>query len=574
MRWFWLIWITITAAAAIWVASAVGQVASPRRQKATKRPINLILTWRQVGTPGAVAALTLLAVFLASYIAIILAWEDFAYYDNEYFTLFTLKGQNLGVSISPNTGRFFPLGFQEFNLIRHFTDTITGYHVLPIVQLLIFFCFLLILDAELSIAARAALAVLALLTPSVLTSFNGLIFPERNLLFFLACLVLSVKHFEQTQSIASAVAAVVSAQIMIYYKETACLLLLGFATGRLILRCREEHHAGWDYARLWDKESRLDLCFVYLGVLLFFYYFAEMGIHGSMNYAATARQPLAEIVLGYIRVDLLAWLLVVVLVGRIYLILHHRVAPLLLWDGLAIGGVVCLLAYLYLSIFGIYFLAPVDLIAVLYVGRFTTLLWEKMRSWGKIAATLLASIILLQDVLVSAFAVFERKNDIHAKVEIASVVEMQYRSGAENALRLFFPFAIPYVIMEFAAYLNYRGVPVEGAVSEAGSLNSVVLATRAVAENGPCVEWVRIRCQAVNGPAPGDLVIVLPDDLASLAEASVYRGRRELLLSYEPRPPIPHWLRSLFDSLHIYATRYTQKTNLDRWMDGSVTIWK
>jgi hypothetical protein len=275
-------------------------------------------------------------------------------------------------------------------------------------------------------------------------------------------------------------------------------------------------------------------------------------------------------------VDLLAWLFVAVVLGRIYLILRHRVAPLLLWDGLAFGGVACFLAYLYLNMFSTYYLAPVDLIAVLYVGRFAVLSWKKMRSWGRIAAMVLTFIVLLQDVSVSAFAVFERKNDIHAKVEIAAVVETQYRSDTGNALRLFFPFATPYVIMEFASYLNYRGVPVEGAVDEVADQNSVVLVTTRIAKDGPCVWWVGIRCHAVSGPAPGDLVIVLPDDKASLAEASLYRerGEGELLFSYEPRPPIPHWLHSLFDSLHIATTRYTRETNPDRWMDGSVTIWK
>jgi hypothetical protein len=542
---FWLIWITITAAAAICVASAVGQAAAPRRQEATRRPINLTLTWRQVGTPRAVAALTLLAVFLASYIAMTLVWEDFADYDNFNFTTTTLKGQNEGVQIYRHHGRFLPLALQEFNLIRHFTDTIIGYHVLPIVQLLILFCILLILDAELSITARAALAILALLTPSVLTSFSEIILTERNILFFLACLALSVKRFEQTRSIAWAVAAVVSAQIMLYYKEPAFLLLLGFATGRLILRCRNGHHAGWDYARLWDKESRLDLCLTSLGVLFLLYHLAQMGIHPNINYAVRNRRPLTEIVPDYIRVDLLAWLFVAVVLGRIYLILRHRVAPVLLWDGLAFGGVAWFLAYLYLGLFSTYYLAPVDFIAVLYVGRFAVLSWEKISSLSKIAAMVLAFVVLLQDVSVSAFSVFERKNDMHAKVETASVVETQYRNDPGRALRLFFPFATPHEIMEFGAYLNYHGVPVEGAVDEAGGLNDVVLAIRGIAGDGPCVEYTRIRCHAANGPAPGDLVIVLPNDEASLPEASLYREPGELLFSYEPRPPIPHWLSSL-----------------------------
>jgi hypothetical protein len=569
---FLLIWITITAAAC--VAVAVGLVAAPKRQVATKRPTSLSLTWRQVGTPKAVATLTFLAVFLASYIAMILAWEDFAYIDHEHFTQITLKGHNIYLQIRPDIGRFFPLGFQEFNVIRHFTVTITGYHALPIIQLLIFFLILLILDTELSIAARATLAILALLTPSILTSFNGLIFPERNVLLFLACLALSIRHFEQTRSIVWAVAAVVSAQIMIYEVETAPLLLLVFAAGRLILRCRNGCYAGWDPARLWDKESRLDLCLTALGLLFLLYYFAVTGIHGNMNYAVITRQPRAEVVLSYMRVDLLAWLFVAVVVSRIFLVMSHRMAPSLLWDGLAVGGVVCFLAYLYLSMFSIYYPAATDLIAVLYVGRFGVLSWAKMRSWSKTAALLLTFTILFQDVLVSAFAVFDRKNVIHAKAEIASVVKTRFRSNDGNVFRLFFPFASRYSIMEFAAYLDYRGLPVEGARGETG-LNSVVLATRAIAEDGPCVEWMSIRCHAVSGPAPGDLVIVLPDDLASLAQASAYReSAGELLFLYKPRPPIGHGLRSLFDSLHIYSTRYTPKTNPDRWLDGSVTLWR
>jgi hypothetical protein len=190
----------------------------------------------------------------------------------------------------------------------------------------------------------------------------------------------------------------------------------------------------------------------------------------------------------------------------------------------------------------------------------------------------LALTILLQDVSFSAFAVFERKNVIHAKAEIASVVKTQYQNSGGDTLRLFFPFASRYVIMEFASYLNYRGVPVEGA-GTAGGPNSVVLATPALAKDGPC--WVTgpdFRCRAVSGPSPGDRVIVLPDDEASLADAFVYREQGELLFFYEPYPSIPRWLHSLavdlVGHLSIAALRYEHKTLSDRWMDGSVTVWK
>lgn len=147
---FLLIWITITTAAAICVTLAVGQAASQRNQKATKRPTNLSLTWRQVGTSRAVAALTLLAVFLAFYIAMTLWWEDFAYFDNEMFTQTTLKGHNIYMQIKPETGRFLPLALQEFNLIRHFTNRLSGIMYCQLsnfCSLFLFSCFLMMRSA-------------------------------------------------------------------------------------------------------------------------------------------------------------------------------------------------------------------------------------------------------------------------------------------------------------------------------------------------------------------------------------------------------------------------------------------
>ena len=568
---FRLTWITLTAAAAICVAWAVGQAATSRSKGQSETNL---MVWRQVGTPRGIASLALLAVFLASYVAITLVWEDFAFYDYSLFTDGTLKGENVAPPIWREEGRFFPLGYQEFNLIRHFTDAAGGYHLLPIVQLVIFAGILLILDDEIGIAARVGLAVVTLLTPSILISFNALTATERNVLFFLACLLLSVKRFEQTQSTAWAVVAAVCAQIMIYYKETAFLLLLGFAVGRLILRCRNGHNERWDYHRLWDKEGVLDLCLASLAALFLVYYLAVMGIHGNMSYADRSRQPLAAIAFSYLRRDLLACVFVAVVLVRIYLILRRRAAPLPLWDGLAFGGVACLVGYLYLGMFAANYPAPVDFIAVLYVGRFAFLRWKETHSWSKVTALLLTFTVLLQNIFFSTFAVFERKNGIHAKVEIARLVKTQYQNRAGNPVRLFFPFANPYVIMEFGYYLSYRGVPVEDAEGESPALDDVLLASATIGKDGPCVRYKRIRCHSIKRPAPGDLVIVLPDDEASLAEASVYRERQEVIFFYQPRPPLPRWLHSVIAGWQVASARSSHDRLPDRWMDGSVTIWR
>jgi hypothetical protein len=566
---FWPSWLVLTAAAVSGSTWIIGRSASPGEQRRDER--RLIPVWPRVATPAGIVALGILVVFIVSYIAIILVWEDFAYMDNSIFTLVTLKGHDIPPLILPTEGRFFPLGFQEFNLIRHFTDSAVGYHVLPIAELLVFVSILLVLNDELGIAARVVLAILALLTPSILISFGGLIFPERNELLFLAGLILCVKRFEESESTRWAAGAVLCAQIMVYYKENAFLLLLGFAGARLLLRCRSGRLAGWDYDRLRDRLARLDWSLVGVAILFLLYYFGAAGLHPNLNYAiATSTHSFVGTLLAYARGDVLVWLLVVVAAVRIYLILRRRAASLPLWDGLAIGGVAYFLAYLYLRIYRPWYSAPVDLIAVLYAGRFAVLSLGRTRLWRKSIILMLVFIVVFQNVVFSAVSIFERKNAIHGKVEIARVVGEQYRMRTAHPLRLFFPFAAPYSIMEFAAYLSYRGIPVESANGADAGPEGAVLAGRAVAKDGPCmVYFTFIRCLAADRPAPGDLVIVLPDDGASRAQASPYRARGELF-SYEPRPSVPGFRHALVADL----AGYLRITIPDRWMDGSVAIWQ
>ena len=73
-------------------------------------------------------------------------------------------------------------------------------------------------------------------------------------------------------------------------------------------------------------------------------------------------------------------------------------------------------------------------------------------------------------------------------------------------------------------------------------------------------------------------MIVLPDDEASLAEASAYRAQGELLFSYEPRPRIPQWLRplvrNLIGNLRMTSPIFVHKMLSDRSMDALVTLWR
>jgi hypothetical protein len=191
--------------------------------------------------------------------------------------------------------------------------------------------------------------------------------------------------------------------------------------------------------------------------------------------------------------------------------------------------------------------------------------------------------VLLQGISISALSLFQRKNLIHAKAGIARVVEARYQNGIPQ--KLFFPFASPYVVSEFAAYLNYRGIPVEGLTTEPAGLNRVSMVGSAVTKDGPCVGYLSLICHPGSSPAPGDLVVVLPDDDASLAEVVPYRNPEELLFSYDSHPSIPQWARPLLAHLRIASPLFNPNgpavqgtsahTELpDRWLDGSVAVWK
>jgi hypothetical protein len=563
---FWPIWLATTAAGislVVWVVP--GKNGDPQ-PPIPCRP--------QSWSRGAFFAITFLALLLVCYIAGSLVWEDFTYYDNSHFTNGTLVGKNIPLQILPSNGRFFPLGHQEYNLIRHLTSSVIGYHALRIVQLVLICGILLIFAEELSVQARVALIILILITPSIVISFSGLIYPEWNVVFWLLCVAFSVKRFEQTHLIAWAVAAMISSQLMLYYKETAFLLLLAFSVGRLFLRCWNADQPGWDFNRLRDPESRLDMCLASLGVLFFVYYLAAMFPNYNVDYADEFRLPLKRAVASYVKLDLLVWVLATVVLARTVQIVRGKVAPVLLWDGLGLAGVACLTGYLILRMNSGYFLAPADIIAVLYLGRLTILSSKDMGRGFRLCATALVILVVLQDLSLSAFRMYERKNVIHAKAEMAQVIKARYERNPQDVKRLFFPFAEAFPVLEFVSYLNYIGVPVEEAPAGPAGSSSIVIVGKVFHTVGPC-GYRTFVCHPGDRPEPGDLIVVLPDDSTQIVALNSYRqGAAEELVSYHARPSISRWLKPYVELSHVVSPIFSQSQLPDSWLDASVTVSK
>ena len=119
MRWFWLFWISTTAAGGDLRSvggSATDSLQLPNNNETPDQGHSNVAA---DGDPGTFAVATLLVVFLVCYIALILAWDDFAYFDNEYFTLGPLRGHNIALAISQRLDASFRWVFR--NLISHVT---------------------------------------------------------------------------------------------------------------------------------------------------------------------------------------------------------------------------------------------------------------------------------------------------------------------------------------------------------------------------------------------------------------------------------------------------------------------
>jgi hypothetical protein len=399
----------------------------------------------------------------------------------------------------------------------------------------------------------------------VVTSFFELIYTEVNVILWAVCLMWSIKRFEQTGSPSSAVAAMISTQFLLYYKEVAPLLLLGFTLGRLLLRCRNVARPGWDRSRLRDPHSRLDICLAAMVVPFALYYLAAMYPNYRSQYVEIIRLPLAEVLQRYLKLDLLVWVFVAVVSVRMTRILTHRAAaPSPLWDGMALGAVGYVAGFLYLRLYSPYYLAPVDLIAVLYLGRLVFHSLEDMGAGAKAGVAALLVVVALQDLLLSAFLVYERKNDL------GRAIKGRYESDKRD-VRLFFPASRPYWIMEFASYLGYLGVPVERLPLDPVATTKVRIVGRTVENDGRCMGYRDFACHPGSSPEPGDLIVVLPDDCdpAEQVDSPAQRGGEDTLLSYAPRPPIPRGLRPYVNQLHV---GFFCLDVPDRWLDASLTV--
>src|SRR6516225_2246771 len=182
-----------------------------------------------------ISAIALL-LFVAFYIVLIFYKEDFAAYDDDQLTDFSLRGTSFPAPVWPGVGRFFPLGHQEFNLLRFITKSSAGYHSFAVAQLIILLLALVVMLGEYKFVYRVPVLIAATLAPSFVISFTWLICTERNVLFWLAIMLLCLYEHSQTKAGIYFIGCLVATHFALYYKETVVVFVVAYAGAELLLQ--------------------------------------------------------------------------------------------------------------------------------------------------------------------------------------------------------------------------------------------------------------------------------------------------------------------------------------------------
>ena len=518
--------------------------------------------------PLDVGALVFFGLFLVFYITMMLYKEDFAFLDNDQLTDFSVSGRALPAPIWPAEGRFFPLAFQEFNVLRFLTRSPAGYQLLAAVQLLICLLVLSAVLRQFRLRYRLMLLSALMLAPSFSMSFTGLVYPERNVLFWLALLMFCFEQYSKTRAPGYFVASLVGVHFALYYKETLVLFIVASAASCLLVGFYREPSVRSSWPKFCSENalslSLLAVCAVYVAFFL-----ATMAPWSSA-YVAEHQQRVRSVLQTYLVIDWLPWLLLTVFLWRVLRRAPYQKGLDPLWDSLAVGALAYFFSILALRLISGYYLAPVDLVALIYLGR---LALSALPAAPKVRIALLVTAfvcLVAHDGAYSSFRIVERKSLILASRQLADFLGNYLQGATGQTVRLYFPYATGHQLLTLSAYFKYRGLPL-AQVSSANPKKGPELLVESPAEftSNRCTEYGVYTCLHADRANPGALVIVMPDDHVTMSDVGNVATNAALL--FRLRPPKccdsrTSWLRLLY----VISPEFAATGLSDHWPELDV----
>jgi hypothetical protein len=561
----WLFFLVLVIACGYLVSNRDSRI-SPIKQTPSdlteKPPRRLTL----VDTASALAFL----LFLIGYAFLIFYKEDFAYYDDDVLTDFSLRGRAFAPVVWPDLGRFFPLAEQEFNLLGFITRTPFGYHSLVVIQLVILLAILYVILHKLQIRYRVLVLAAAMTAPSFLIPFAGFVYPERNVLFWLVTMLFCLQGYSKTRSPLYFIGCLVATHFALYYKETVVLFVVTYVVTRLLLELhfmqRGSHRSWRDFA----SENALSLGMLGVSAIFVLFFSIVMLPHRTFSYVSGLREPLSSVLLAYLQIDWLPMILLAVLLVRLGLFFFSDGDLDPLWDPLAAGALAYFFVVVSLRINSGYFMAPADLFALLYLANLASV-WISRPA--KIRMAVLASVVvfvLLQNCAYSSFRMVERKSLITTKSQLAEFLKGYLPTVQSGRVELFFPYANNFHLMGLSSYLRYKGFLLEGqGVTGENPIPRLVFTGREKFSDNRCVNYRDYTCIHAESPGSGALIVVLPDDNVSMSDVQRVREDSDLVFFVQSCAACTK-LDSWFRSLHAISPEFSVKKLPEHWLQLDV----
>jgi hypothetical protein len=507
---------------AIWIATPLVLGAMGARWVAARAPTasEPVARWRP--NAALVVCMTLFAVFALTYVSLIYSREELVGQDYGQLTAFRF----IDMPIRAASGRFFPLGLQEYNLLTFVGRTPPVYHTFSMLQLVALVMCVVALLGDLPDWFRVVVPMGVMVLTSVVMSFFGLVFPERDLLFWLAIFLVSMQRFSRNPRSLTCWSALASAQFALYYKEPVFLLIGGFAATRLVLFWRARRGPIW-------KEHWLETALLLQSAVFLLLYVVLVLPHVKSLYTDMfVRRGLWATAGWYARTDLLLSAFVVTFAWRLADAAASKRSVDAFWEPLACGAILYGLAYVKLQLIDAYYMAPVDFVGALYLARIIFEAWQTRRRVLLAASLLVASASVSQQLRSSAFYILNRKTIMAGQARMAAFVHEYAEGRPGDTVTVFFPTVRGFLLMELSSYWRYNGMRLAGDdVAVETRAATIVMKSPRVYPNDRCVSFRVFKCYYAAAPAPGDLALFPPGsrlDSASRGAIAVFRYRPEL----------------------------------------------
>ena len=535
--------------------------------------INLFFYWQ----------IAFLVIFSGIYIYLILYGEEFAYHDNEQFTYYSLDGRFFGMPIWKNVGRYWPLGLQEYNIISLFSKTIFAYHLFSIAQLLITIPIIYLILRPLNITSKLVVILIIMVTPSFAISFFGLIFPERNLIFWLAIFIYCYQRFIDNKSISYFCLIILATQFLLYYKEPMFLLIGGFASSRLSfqLLINKIYNKPQLYRKFIQK-NWCDLSLIILSIIFLIQYLRVMRAGVKSSYADNfSKISQFSTLIHYFKADLILLTFLVVFSVRILFLLVNKKLPDLIWDSLAIGSFLYFCAYVKLSMFRWYYMAPVDFIATLYLAKLIFPIIVSKHKYKILGIIMLVTAIFIQNLHHYSYAILERKKSIEARVEIVNFLERYISVEMNNDdIHLFLPAVDGYNVMQLSSFLYYKNFSVLPEKKIDNQKRNLIIYTDKKYPKNLCRPYRPFKCYYTDNSKQTDLTIILPTSPGAFFSNPRLKNRenkklRKTIEEFEDKSIKVYHYQPKFEGLEQIMFFFATKNLIDNeWLNAYLFVNK